>query len=87
MLLHHSAGRCIAERVVDWVCAAMVQENGLGEPEARFCFQQLVMALDYCHCLGVSVRDIKVLALRCSDRSATWRPTVAPAAAYEEPLL
>lgn len=65
----------------------MLQENGLGEPEARFCFQQLVMALDYCHCLGVSVRDIKVLALRCSDRSATWRPTVAPAAAYEEPLL
>lgn len=35
-------------------------KKGLGENEARFCFQQIMMAIDYCHRLGISIRDIKV---------------------------
>ena len=38
----------------------LAQKKGLAEAEARFCFQQLIMAVDYCHCLGISMRDVKV---------------------------
>ena len=65
----------------------MVQEKGLGESEARFCFQQLIMALDYCHCLGISVRDIKVLVSSCPDRFTTRHSSIATAVAHEESLL
>ena len=33
---------------------------GLPEPEARWFFQQIVIAIDYCHRLGVCSRDIKL---------------------------
>lgn len=35
-------------------------ERGMSEDEARYYFQQAVMAIDFCHCLGIALRDIKV---------------------------
>lgn len=37
------------------------QRNGLQEYEARWFFQQLIIALDYCHKIGVVNRDIKLV--------------------------
>ncbi len=34
--------------------------DGLSEKDARWFFKQLMLALDYCHKLGVSSRDIKL---------------------------
>lgn len=39
------------------------QRNGLQEYEARWFFQQLIIALDYCHKIGVVNRDIKLVLL------------------------
>ena len=36
------------------------KKGGLGESEARWFFQQLVVALDYCHRKGVINRDVKL---------------------------
>lgn len=36
------------------------QQRKLREPLARWFFQQLVLAMDYCHKMGVANRDIKV---------------------------
>uniref|UniRef100_A0A7S3QM01 Protein kinase domain-containing protein n=1 Tax=Dunaliella tertiolecta TaxID=3047 RepID=A0A7S3QM01_DUNTE len=38
----------------------VVKKNGLREDEARWFFQQLIVALDYCHKMGVVNRDIKL---------------------------
>ena len=40
-------------------CSA-VQIPGLAEEEARYIFQQVLVAMDYCHRLGIANRDIKV---------------------------
>lgn len=37
-----------------------LQMYGMAEDQARTLFQQLLVALDYCHRLGVANRDIKV---------------------------
>jgi len=42
------------------------QRNGLQEYEARWFFQQLIIALDYCHKIGVVNRDIKLVSTVCS---------------------
>ena len=34
--------------------------NGLPEDTARWLFPQLIVAVDYCHRLGIANRDIKV---------------------------
>ncbi|KAL6778757.1 hypothetical protein ACKKBF_B04765 [Auxenochlorella protothecoides x Auxenochlorella symbiontica] len=34
--------------------------KSLGEPEARWFFQQLIVGIDYCHRMGVASRDIKL---------------------------
>lgn len=39
------------------------QRNGLQEYEARWFFQQLIIALDYCHKIGVVNRDIKLVCV------------------------
>ena len=33
---------------------------GLGESHARWFYQQVVLALDYCHKMGISIRDVKL---------------------------
>ena len=33
---------------------------GIAEADARWLFQQLIIAVDYCHRLGIANRDIKV---------------------------
>ena len=38
---------------------------GLPESQARWLFQQLMVAVDYCHRLGIVNRDIKVRAPVC----------------------
>ena len=38
----------------------VVRKNGLKEDEARWFFQQLIVAIDYCHRMGVANRDIKL---------------------------
>ena len=43
------------------------QRRRLREPVARWFFQQLVLAVDYCHRKGVANRDIKV------SEGAAWR--------------
>ena len=37
-----------------------LQQKRLPEAVVRRLFQQLVVAIDYCHCLGIANRDIKV---------------------------
>ena len=37
------------------------QVPGMAEDEARYIFQQLLVAMDYCHRIGIANRDIKVL--------------------------
>lgn len=38
----------------------LLQGQALPEPAARALFQQLMVAVDYCHRLGIANRDIKV---------------------------
>ena len=35
-------------------------QMGIAEADARWLFQQLIIAVDYCHRLGIANRDIKV---------------------------
>jgi hypothetical protein len=37
---------------------------GIAEADARWLFQQLIIAVDYCHRLGIANRDIKVPLLQ-----------------------
>lgn len=37
-------------------------QRGISEPDSRWLFQQLTIAVDYCHRLGIANRDIKVCA-------------------------
>ncbi len=39
---------------------AQISSSVLQEEEARKVFQQLLLALDYCHGMGISNRDIKL---------------------------
>jgi serine/threonine protein kinase len=41
---------------------ASTQIDGLPEDDVRWLFQQLIVALDYCHRLGIANRDVKVRA-------------------------
>lgn len=41
-----------------------VQLGGVPETDARWFFQQFIIAVDYCHRLGIANRDIKVTAVR-----------------------
>ena len=50
--------RCHKVLIVWHVC--LQQKQGLREDTARHYFQQLVVALDYCHSLGIAMRDVKV---------------------------
>lgn len=34
--------------------------TGISEPQARILFQQLMIAVQFCHCLGIANRDIKL---------------------------
>jgi serine/threonine-protein kinase SRK2 len=38
----------------------VVRQRGLPEADARWYFQQLIIAMDYCHRMGVANRDIKL---------------------------
>ena len=40
-------------------------QMGILESDARWLFQQLLIAVDYCHRLGIANRDIKVGAAAC----------------------
>lgn len=48
-------GGNLAKFMQDWA-----QTGGIGEAQARFCFQQLITALDFCHTMDISTRDIKM---------------------------
>lgn len=48
-------GGNLAKFMRDWT-----QTGGIGEPQARFCFQQLIIALDFCHKLRITTRDVKM---------------------------
>ncbi len=49
------------------------QDGGVCEEEARSYFQQLIMAMDYCHCLGIALRDIKVTLDRVLSGTCQWQ--------------
>ena len=55
---------------------------GLQEYEARWFFQQLIVALDYCHRLGVVSRDVscRIAQQFCID--AFWQAAVPPDACF-----
>jgi serine/threonine-protein kinase SRK2 len=38
----------------------VVKEKGIQEPQARWLFQQLIIAIDYCHRKGIVNRDLKL---------------------------
>ena len=48
---------CFRQSIAKPVDAAQV--TGMPEDEARYIFQQLLVAIDYCHRLGIGNRDIK----------------------------
>lgn len=52
--------RGAASWIAEHVASAVMQKQGLREETARHYFQQLVVALDYCHSLGIAMRDVKV---------------------------
>ncbi len=39
---------------------AAAQLGGVPEADARWFFQQFIIAVDYCHRLGIANRDVKV---------------------------
>lgn len=45
--------------------ACLLQGGPLPEERARRLFQQLIVAIDFCHRLGIANRDIKVLHRLC----------------------
>ncbi len=47
-------------------------QMGIAEADARWLFQQLIIAVDYCHRLGIANRDIKVRSM--SSASSQPRP-------------
>jgi hypothetical protein len=49
------------------------RQKALPEHQARWLFQQLILALDYCHRIGVSNRDIKLDNILL-DKSCRGRP-------------
>jgi len=52
--------------------ADFVAERGaLAEEKARWIFQQLIVAIDYCHKMGICNRDIK-LENAIVDRDCEW---------------
>ncbi len=50
--------------VPDRCIAPPAQQRGMPEADARWLFQQLLVAVEYCHLLGIANRDVKV-RLRC----------------------
>ena len=50
--------------------------RGLDEGKARWFFQQLVLALDYCHKMNISNRDIKLENTLLHSQGADRRPMV-----------
>lgn len=56
IVLEYAAGGDLATYIGEH-CTA---QGGLPEPEARWLFQQLVVATDFCHRLGIVNRDIKL---------------------------
>ncbi len=51
----------------------MQRQRALPEHQARWLFQQLILAVDYCHSSGVSNRDIKLDNILL-DKSMRGRP-------------
>lgn len=50
--------------------------RGLDENKARWFFQQLILALDYCHKMNISNRDIKLENTLLHSQGADRRPMV-----------
>jgi serine/threonine-protein kinase SRK2 len=57
--MEHAAGGDLFQ-LVTRARAAGCGQGGLPEADARWYFQQLVCALDYCHAMGVASRDVKL---------------------------
>ncbi len=53
-----------------------VCSRGLDENKARWFFQQLILALDYCHKMNISNRDIKLENTLLHSQGADRRPMV-----------
>jgi len=65
----------VLEYVPDGTLLEHVQrQRALPEAQARWLFQQLVLAVDYCHQIGISNRDIKLDNILL-DKSIRGRPT------------
>jgi serine/threonine protein kinase len=47
-------------RLLQQVLSLWLQIDYMSEDDARWIFQQLIVAVDYCHRLGIANRDIKV---------------------------
>ena len=54
----------------------MLCSRGLDENKARWFFQQLILALDYCHKMNISNRDIKLENTLLHSQGADRRPMV-----------
>ena len=68
------ADPCEFSRAVQ--CA--VQLGGVPETDARWFFQQFIIAVDYCHRLGIANRDIKVRPAHYACDAAASLLVVAP---------
>ena len=55
-----------------WPCCS----RGLDENKARWFFQQLILALDYCHKMNISNRDIKLENTLLHSQGHDRRPMV-----------
>ncbi len=55
--------RCLSRRPLARCCPQVRTQRRLKESMARWFFQQLILAVDYCHKRGVANRDIKLVGL------------------------
>ena len=64
-----------------------MQLGGVPETDARWFFQQFIIAVDYCHRLGIANRDIKVRAPRTLHSLSAGQQTDRTCAGFIATML
>lgn len=60
IVMEYASGGDLREYVEQWDGPTATPTSGLPETQARWFFQQLALAVEYCHGLGIAHRDIKL---------------------------
>lgn len=70
IIMEYAPGGDLREFVEQWKGPTSTPTSGLPETQARWFFQQLALAVEYCHDLGIAHRDIKLENAVLSCRSS-----------------